>query len=131
MKTINFYSGKLLGERRPSFTRLDVNAETLSPLARWIADHIHTTENADDLSVIHCYSSETQRDWYTKRGEIDHAIEHFDGEWLDRPLECVWRWDRLKRGETGEAYFERHAAAMIAAGVHSVKDHRFENEFII
>lgn len=37
-------------------------------------------------------------------------------EYFDKPTVIVWHWDSLKRKETPEEYFERHAKMIEEAG---------------
>ena len=90
---------------------LQVDLSKLSPTALHLAKAVYTLENADDLSSVYV-EGPTQRELYIKEGKLDELkrFEEFYGsEYFDEPTVQVWHWDCLKRKETPEEYFERHA----------------------
>jgi hypothetical protein len=97
---------------------LPVDLGKLSSAAYKLANAVSTLENQDDLSNIYV-EGPTQRELYIKEGKLDELkrFEEFYGsEYFDKPTVIVWHWDSLKRKETPEEYFERHAKMIEEAG---------------
>ena len=107
---------------RRHLVTLPVELETLSTVARQLADLVCTTENADDLSTVYirCKLSNREkwreqaekRPWDTYARQQAEAWERVD----DMPLVNPYYWDDIREHETPEQYFERHAARITAEG---------------
>ncbi len=90
---------------------LPVNLDKLSLAANKLAQAVSTLEKRDDLSKVYV-AGPTQREVYIQEGRLKELqrFERFYGsEYFDSPTVIVWGWDCLRRKETPEEYFERHA----------------------
>lgn len=90
---------------------LDIKLDELSLKALKLAKAVYTLERADSLSKVYV-EGPTQRELYIKEGkvkELENVEKFYGSEYFDRPTVIIWSWDCLKRTETPEEYFERHA----------------------
>jgi hypothetical protein len=102
---------------------LPVDLNKLTTKALELAKSVSTLERKDDLSKVYVVGP-TQRELFIKEGKIEE-MERFIRFWgseedLDKSTTIVWCWDCLKRNETTEQYFERHAAMIEKAGGYEI-----------
>lgn len=102
---------------------LTVETENLSPMARFLAMSISTTDMADDLSHVTLDCRYTNHELFTTvladdtgrytESEKQNARDNLDKERQfgigDMVQSHEYIWDSLKDSETPEEYFERHA----------------------
>lgn len=90
---------------------MQVDLSKLSETALNLALAVSTLERADDLSKLYI-EGPTQRELFIKAGklkELELYERVYGSENFDKPILITWRWDCLRRIETPENYFERHA----------------------
>lgn len=100
-----------------------VDCEKLSPPARMIAESIHTTERADDLSLI-WVTGPSMYDSFVSEGkpeEAEAALRNY-GDLVSRPQSIVWNFDTLRLEESTEQFFERQVEAMRDMGVRLIRN---------
>lgn len=130
-KTISFVVGK---PGKLSIESHEVDLDSLSPIARELAERILTTDMSDDLSYVGLRCKYTRTELckkiiadFEKNGALSRYgsfayrnsqkiiadIENGD-PWgvADQVLTSSYIWDSLKDDESPEAYFERHAKAL-------------------
>lgn len=135
MRTWSSESVSFSNAGRTRVVDLHVVLDGLSPLARWLAEVILTTERADcagHVTVRERASNEqimraTPRAAW-EESDIEKYIALVDQAhpgYLQTREQWTWDWDCLRRGETAEQYFERHAAEMLARQVDVVHGPNF------
>lgn len=90
---------------------LEVDLGGLSPEALKLAQAVFTLDKRDSLSKVYV-AGPTQRELYIKEGkvkELDALEKVYGSDIFYKPTTILWSWDCLKRCETAEEYFERHA----------------------
>lgn len=102
---------------------MPVDLDALSPMARFLALSISTTDNNDDFSSVTLDCRYSNRELWTRvlsdeTGrysdlEKRNAQDNIDKEKMlchgDMVQSCNYIWDALRDAETPEQYFERHA----------------------
>lgn len=98
------------------FKELNVNLDLLKGTAKKMAELVYTTYNRDDLGSIRVTSPMSNREHYIKELKSASEIEEIERIWGTEMLNIhrsfIWSWDRLKKHETTEQYFMRHAESI-------------------
>lgn len=139
MKKIEF----LIGSK---FVDLDVDTSKLCGVARMMAEQIYTTDNRDDLSrlVIKCrYTNEElfkrvindsgdRYDYFEHRNAEKHLQDIENGDPYGEKAfvnSTIYIWDALRKDESPEDYFNRHAEYIETERQQYLKDGKPEFSF--
>ena len=118
---------------------LDVDMDNLSGTAYNLAYNIDTTDNEDDLSVVHVDGILTWEEsvrqqftdplknrsyvfpsWVKTTDDLEKHLNDmrigYGDDFVDKPVTINWTWDELGDNESPEEYFERHALQIIHNG---------------
>lgn len=100
-----------------------VDLNSLSPLARVLAESVCTTEHADDLSCVTLEGPLTVAERYIKenpaRAEEYEKLWELPGDRTTKERIRFW-WRKMKAEESPEAFFERMAGIVINTGAVAV-----------
>ena len=126
IRRINFLAKDDLGLR---YKQVDVDLSKLSGLALLLANLIVTTENRDDLSHVHIESTKTYRELQFLEGKSEAYVADLEKvygfDFLDKKPIMTWSWDCLRRSETPEEFFRRHAYQISKLDGEVIGSHRY------